>query len=90
MNREKIFEKVKRIIVGQMVDQRGELVKGDSKLMQDLGLDSLDGMAISMELDKEFKINTSDDDINRINDGTVDDVVDLVVEHLTNQNRYEK
>ena len=53
-------------------------MEGNSRLKEDLGLDSLDGVDIAIELDKTFGVNTDNDDITTINNGTVDDVVDMV------------
>ena len=85
MNREEIFEKVKAI-VSTFADvprsQRTD-IQGSTSLKLDLECDSLDGVEISIELDKTFGINTSDIDIETIENGTVDDIVDMVERKLT-------
>lgn len=83
MNREQIFEKVKKIVTDN-VDFEPEHISltGQTRLKEDLGADSLDGIEISMELDKEFGIDTSDQEIDRINNGTLTDIVDVVEENL--------
>lgn len=85
MDRQEIFEKVKEI-VSPFVDvpnpQKAE-IKGSDSLKLDLECDSLDGVEISMELDKTFGIHTDDEDIATINNGTVDDIVDMVERKLT-------
>lgn len=85
MNREEIFEKVKEI-VSTFADvprsQRTD-IQGSTSLKLDLECDSLDGVEISMELDKTFGIRTDDKDIETINNGTVDDIVDMVERKLT-------
>ena len=83
MNREQIFEKVKKIVTDN-VDFEPEYISltGQTRLREDLGADSLDGIEIAMELDKEFGIDTSDQEIDRINNGTLTDIVDVVEENL--------
>ena len=83
MEREEILAKVKEIVIESIeVDDNPESVKETSRLKEDLGGDSLDAAEVAIGLDKQFGINTSDEDIARINEGTVKDVVDIVVEHL--------
>lgn len=83
MNREQIFEKVKKIVTDNVdFDPRYTSLTGQTRLREDLGADSLDGFEISMELDKEFDIDTSDQEIDRINNGTLTDIVDVVEENL--------
>ena len=83
MNREQIFEKVKKIVTDN-VDFEPEHISltEQTRLKEDLGADSLDGVEIAMELDKEFGIDTSDQEIDRINNGTLTDIVDVVEENL--------
>lgn len=83
MNREQIFEKVKKIVTDSVdFDPKQISLTGLTRLREDLGADSLDGFEISMELDKEFDIETSDQEIDRINNGTLTDIVDVVEENL--------
>ena len=83
MNREQIFEKVKKIVTDNVdFDPKQISLIGQTRLREDLGADSLDGFEISMELDKEFDIETSDQEIDRINNGTLTDIVDVVEENL--------
>ena len=83
MNRPEIFEKVKKSVTDN-VDFEPEHISltGQTRLREDLGADSLDGIEIAMELDKEFGIDTSDQEIDRINNGTLTDIVDVVEENL--------
>lgn len=83
MNREQIFEKVKKIVTDNVdFDPEHISLTGQTRLKEDLGADSLDGIEIAMELDKEFGIDTSDQEIDRINNGTLTDIVDVVEENL--------
>lgn len=83
MNREQIFEKVKKIVTDIVVlDPKHISLTGLTRLREDLGADSLDAFEISIELDKEFDIETSDQEIDRINNGTLTDIVDVVEESL--------
>lgn len=83
MERKEIFEKIKGIIENFIDLSRNYNIDGSTKLKEDLGCDSLDGVEISLELDKTFRINTNDVDIETINNGTVDDIVDMVEKKLT-------
>lgn len=87
MNREEIFEKVKAIVEVEVRDLHRVNVQGNSRIVEDLGCDSLDVVEISIELDKTFGINTSDIDIETIENGTVDDIVDMVERILTKKNK---
>ena len=83
MNREKIFEKVKKIVTDNVdFDPEHIRLTEQTRLREDLGADSLDGIEIAMELDKEFGIDISDQEIDRINNGTLTDIVDVVEENL--------
>lgn len=85
MERKEIFEKIKRIIENFMDLPRNYNIDGSTKLKEDLGCDSLDGVEISLELDKTFRINTNDVDIETINNGTVDDIVDMVEKKINSK-----
>ena len=80
--RQKILKKVKEIVIQHLDVENPESVNESSRLKEDLGGDSLDGIEVAIALDKQFYINTSDEDITRINEGTVSDIADIVVEHL--------
>ena len=83
MNREQIFEKVKKINTDNVdFDPEHISLTGQTRLKEDLGADSLDGIDITIELDKEFGIDISDQEIDRINNGTLTDIVDVVEVNL--------
>lgn len=79
MNNEEIFEKLKKIIVGQLgVDE--EIVKEESTFVDDLEADSLDIVELIMNIEEEFEIEIPDSDTESI--VTVGDVVKYVKEHI--------
>lgn len=73
MTREKIKEKIVRIIedLGVYVE-----VSEESSLANDLGFDSLDVVELTINVEKEFKIDISDDEVSEVK--TVKDVIDVV------------
>lgn len=76
MDKEKIFEKVKKIIAGSSefyTEEDG--VELESKIDW-LGLSTLEVMDVFIKTEYEFSINISDDEID--NCITVQDIVDLV------------
>jgi acyl carrier protein len=60
-NRQEIEEKVNEIIVDKFLDDRAE-VNADTKLFDDLGMDSLDAIELEMELEKQFTISIPDEE----------------------------
>lgn len=73
MTREKIKEK----IVGIIEDLGGYVeVSEESSLANDLGFDSLDVVELTINVEKEFKIDISDDEVSEVK--TVKDVIDVV------------
>lgn len=76
---EEIIGRKVRVDSDEIEDEAGN---ESSRLKEDLRGDSLDGLDVAIELDKQFGINTSDEDLTRINAGTVSDIADIVVEHL--------
>lgn len=78
MNREEIFEKLKKIIVDQLgVDE--ENVKEEATFVDDLSADSLDIVELVMNLEEEFEMEIPDGDADKI--VTVGDVVEYIKEH---------
>lgn len=75
---DKIFEKVKRIIVEQLgVDE--DLVTLDASFIDDLGADSLEIVDLIMAFESEFGVSISDEDAENMS--TVQDAVDYLLEH---------
>ena len=87
MERKEIFEQVRKIVETFVDLARDNDIKAFSRLKEDLGCDSLDGVEIAIELDKAFGISTTDADVALINNGTVNDIVDLVEKYLTKKEK---
>lgn len=69
------FEKIKNLIVKELsVDE--SKVKMDSKLVEDLGVDSLDTVELLMSLEDEFGIQIPDEEAMQLT--TVESIVNLV------------
>ena len=82
MNRPEVFEKVKHIVETIVDIPKGVSLTESTRLKEDLAADSLDGVDIAVQLDFDFGIDTDDQDIEMINNGTLSDIVDLVEESL--------
>ncbi|HHT91107.1 MAG: acyl carrier protein [Bacillota bacterium] len=76
---EKIFEKVKTIVVEQLGISYTE-VTPDASFVEDLGADSLDVVELVMALEEEFDLTISDEEASRI--ATVRDAVEYITEQL--------
>ena len=73
-------EEMKARLIKLVADQAGcppEIVKPDSKLVADLGMDSLDLIEVCMAVEEEFEIEIYDCEAERV--ATVGDIMDLVV-----------
>ncbi len=78
MNRDEIFEKLKKIIIEQLgVDE--ENVKEEATFVDDLSADSLDIVELVMNIEEEFEMEIPDGDADKI--VTVGDVVEYIKEH---------
>lgn len=76
--KEKIEDKVMAIVGGHSLNYLGVMETPQSRLMEDLNLDSIDAVEIVIDLEHEFDIHVEDDDILRMK--TVQDVIDYVKE----------
>ena len=74
---QKIFEKVKQIIVDELGKDPGTITK-DADLRNDLGITSLEMIGMVMEFEDTFDVEISEDGIERIK--TVGDIVDYIEE----------
>lgn len=74
------FERVRKILAEQLSISEAK-IKPESKIVDDLQADSLDMVELISEIESEFDISVSDDDIAKL--VTVQDVVDF----LTNLNK---
>ena len=69
------IDKIKKLLANQL-NIPEEKIKADSKLVEDLGADSLDMVEMLMTLEDQFGINISDEDALQIK--TVTDVANLI------------
>ena len=69
------FEKVKEIIIDTISCEK-EAVVLEAKLMDDLGIDSLDVVELNMALEEAFEITIADEDLATF--ATVKDIVDFI------------
>ena len=79
MNRQDIEKKVAKILVDKLGVEPEE-VKSDANFEDDLGGDSLDLMLVIMEIEKEFSISVSDEDVEQAK--TVADICDMVERYV--------
>ena len=76
---EKIFEKVKTIVVEQLGINEAE-VTADASFVEDLGADSLDVVELVMALEEEFDLKITDEEAEQLT--TVRDPVIYISEQL--------
>lgn len=74
---QKIFEKVKQIIVDELGKDPGTITK-DADLRNDLGITSLEMIGMVMEFEDTFDVEISEDGLEKIK--TVGDIVDYIEE----------
>ncbi len=77
-DKERVFEKVKEIIVDQLGVEEDE-VTVESSFVEDLGADSLDIVELIMALEEEFGLEIPDDEAEKIS--TVNDAVEYIREN---------
>lgn len=76
MDRQEIFSKVAEILSDKLGVKQDQ-IKETSKLIDDLGADSLDLVDLVMALEEEFGVKIADDQLQKIS--TVKDVIDYIV-----------
>jgi acyl carrier protein len=79
MDRNEIFEKVKKAVIEQL-DVREEKITEDSTFVQDLGADSLEVVEIVMALEEAFGIEIPDEEVDKIQ--TVGDAVNFIADKM--------
>ena len=77
MKKEEIEKKVNDIIVDKLRVSNDD-VKPDALMEDDLGADSLDAVEITLDLEREFGITISDEDMYGLTNCKVSDIYDLV------------
>lgn len=70
-----VIDEIREILVKQLA-VKPEMVKSDSKLIDDLGADSLDAAEIITELEERFEIELPEEEARGIK--TVSELVELV------------
>ena len=78
MEREKVTEDIRSILVEQLGVEPGE-VREEASFQEDLNADSLDLVELIMEMEDRFKLKIPDEDAEKI--VTVGDAVDYVMAH---------
>ncbi len=71
-----VMDEVKKAISNHL-GANIESIKENSKLVEDLGADSLDLVELTMDLEEKFNIKIPDEDISKLTD--VKSVVDYIV-----------
>lgn len=64
------------VILSDQLDLDEAIIKPESRIIEDLGADSLDVVEIQMEIEDEFDILPTDDEIEKIK--TVQELLELV------------
>jgi acyl carrier protein len=77
MNNEIVGEKVRSVLASKLNIDPGT-IKGDTRLAEDLGLDSFGGVEIMFDIEDAFGLKIPDSEIEHVR--TVDDVVAYIVE----------
>ena len=75
------LDKVRKLIAAQLGIAEDK-ISGDSKLVEDLGADSLDTVEMLMTLEEEFGIAIPDEEAMGLS--TVQSIVDLIDKHQNN------
>ncbi len=74
-------DKIKEIVIDELVNASGMdggSMTEDTQLENDLGLDSIDGVELAVNLEKVFGITIFDDDLSDIKEKTVRDLVEFI------------
>ncbi|MBR3300386.1 MAG: acyl carrier protein [Clostridia bacterium] len=74
-----VFEKLKEIIALQL-DIDAESLTLDTKIIEDLGTDSLDVVEMLMSVEDEFEVEIPEEKIEDLK--TIGDVVDYIQDHM--------
>ncbi|MGI6109829.1 MAG: acyl carrier protein [Eubacteriaceae bacterium] len=70
-----MLDKIKAVLV-ESVNADENLITPEASLKEDLGLDSLEALELSMELETEFDITIEDEELEALI--TVQDIMDLI------------
>ncbi|WP_210352275.1 acyl carrier protein [Texas Phoenix palm phytoplasma] len=75
-----ILKEIKKIIVEKKSFLKEEDIKLETKLKEDLGLDSFDAFELVIELEKRFFLKISDEAVNQFK--TIGDVVEYLKKNI--------
>lgn len=84
---EEIFQRFRQILAKKLKMKESQISK-ESRLTDDIGVDSVDFWEIIAKVEQEFGIDVKDKDIKEVN--TVQDVVDVLKEKVGNPSRKKK
>ena len=70
-----MFEKVRDVLV-EALNVEAETIKPESSLKDDLGIDSIAAVELSLELETEFDIRIEDEELAKL--ATVNDIITLI------------
>ncbi len=74
-----IFEKVKELIVEQLMIENPDEITMNTSFSEDLEADSLDLVELIMAIEDEFNLSVEDEEVENIK--TVGDVVNFIADH---------
>lgn len=84
---EEIFRRFRQILAKKLKMKESQISK-ESRLTDDIGVDSVDFWEIIAKVEQEFGIDVKDKDVKEVN--TVQDVVDVLKEKVGNPSRKKK
>ena len=70
-----MFEKVKEVLM-EAINVDEDMIKMEANLKDDLGIDSLAAVELSLELETEFDVRIEDEELAKL--ATVPDIVSLL------------
>jgi acyl carrier protein len=79
MTRDDLLQTLRRILVAEF-ELEGDAVVESARLVEDLDLDSIDGVTIVVRLEAVLRVAISDEEIQKMQ--TVGDIVDALAERL--------
>lgn len=80
MERTKIFEEVKEILIDELGIESDVEIKDNTKIAEDLEADSLDFVGVVIKIEKKYNIKMSDEDLE--GRSTVGDLVDCIISKM--------
>ena len=78
-----IAERVEKVLLNRLGCDK-KLIVPEARILDELGADSLDAVEITMDLEREFGLEISDEDLEKI--VTVGDIVSYITNRLSPPN----